>query len=71
MKKTVKISALIIVAVMICGAFASCKSSKKSSEGVMYNKKPRKSSQSINTNYRVVGDNTIEYTANPDELPTI
>lgn len=62
MKKTLKISALLIVGAMICCAFGSCKSSK-SAEGVMYNQKPRKSSQAIKSNYRVVGENTIEYTA--------
>ncbi|MBP5759712.1 MAG: hypothetical protein J6W45_09945 [Bacteroidales bacterium] len=70
MKKTLKISALLAVAVMICCAFGSCKSSK-SSEGVMYNQKPRKGSQAIKSNYKVVGENVIEYSATDFEQPAI
>ena len=70
MKKTLKISVFFTVLVMICCAFGSCKSSK-SSEGVMYNQKPRKNSQAIKTNYKVVGDNVIEYSATEYEQPAI
>ncbi len=70
MKKTLKISVLLAAAVMLCCAFGSCKSSK-SAEGVMYNQKPRKNSQAIKSNYRVVSENVIEYTATDFEQPAI
>ncbi len=63
MKKTLKNLALAALAVTIVAVFSSCKSSKSSEGGVMYNKKPRKNSQTINSNYRVVGENVIEYSA--------
>lgn len=63
MKKTLKISVLLTVGIMMCCAFGSCKSSKSADGGVMYNQKPRKNSQTINSNYRVVGENVIEYSA--------
>ena len=70
MKKTLKISVLLTLGVMICCAFGSCKSSK-SSEGVMYNQKPRKGSQAIKSTSKVVGENVIEYTATDFEQPAI
>lgn len=68
MKKTLKIAVMLSIGAIICSSLASCKSSK-SSEGVMYNQKPRKGSQAIKSNYRVVGENVIEYSAN--EQPAI
>jgi hypothetical protein len=37
----------------------------------MYNQKPRKGSQAIKSNYKVVGENVIEYSETDVELPAI
>ena len=70
MKKTLKISVILTLGAFVCLAFSSCKSSKNA-EGVMYNQKPRKNSQAIKSNYKVVGETIIEYSATDFEQPAI